>query len=135
MIALDTSIVVAAFGSWHENHALAVSRLRHDAALTAHTALEAYSVLTRLPEPFRADPGVVAEFLRQTFPRASLTLSPAAQRALPGQLSRLGITGGRAYDALIALTARAAGARLLTLDARALATYASCEVEAELIVD
>ena len=56
MIALDTSVAVATFGAWHELHEVARAALTTDSRLTAHTALETYSVLTRLPEPFRADP-------------------------------------------------------------------------------
>lgn len=133
MIALDTSVVVAAFGSWHESHGVAVATLASAPVIAEHTALEAYSSMTRLPEPFRAEPGIVAEYLRRTFPGQRLTMPEDQQRTLPGRLSELGIVGGQAYDALIALTARSAGARLLTLDRRATQTYERCGVEAELL--
>lgn len=133
MIALDSSVVVAGFGAWHEQHELARSTLADGPSLAAHTALEVYSVLTRLPEPFRAESGIVAEFLRRTFPNERLVLARAQQQQLPGRLADLGVAGGAVYDALIALTALEAEADLLTLDRRALATYERCAASARLL--
>lgn len=134
MSAVDSSVVVASFGPWHEHHGIARDAVTAGARLPAHAALEAYSVLTRLPEPFRADAGLVAEFLRRTFAAARLSL-PADQHAgLPTRLAALGISGGSVYDALIGLTAAGAGAELLTLDRRALDTYTRCQVQARLLV-
>lgn len=134
MIALDTSVVVASFGAWHEHHDAARATLGERPHLAAHTALEAYSVLTRLPEPFRASPATVVEFLRRTFTTPRLTLPEEAQAGVPGRLSEQGVSGGAVYDGLIALTARAAGAQLLTLDRRALTTYARVGATAHLLV-
>jgi predicted nucleic acid-binding protein len=134
MIALDSSVVVACFGAWHENHAAALSVLDQDPRLPLHTALEAYSVLTRLPDPFRAAPTTAAEFLRRTFPGPRLALDPAEHEELPTRLARLGVAGGAVYDALIALTTHAAGAELVTLDRRALATYERCGTSTHLLI-
>jgi predicted nucleic acid-binding protein len=131
--ALDTSVVVASFGAWHEHHELATGTLADGPRLAAHTALEAYSVLTRLPEPFRAAPRTVVEFLGRTFPTERLLLAPAQQRQLPERLADLGIAGGAIYDGLIALTALDSGARLVTLDRRAVRTYDRCGVSASLL--
>lgn len=49
MIAADTSVVVAAFASWHEGHESALVALARRPRLPGHVALESYSVLTRLP--------------------------------------------------------------------------------------
>jgi len=133
LIALDSSVVVASFGAWHEQHELARSTLVDDPRLTAHTALEVYSLLTRLPEPFRADPGTVVEFLRRTFPAQRLVLARAQQQRLPSRLADLGVAGGAVYDALIALTTLGAEADLLTLDQRALTTYERCGASARLL--
>ncbi|MEX2240756.1 MAG: PIN domain-containing protein [Burkholderiales bacterium] len=54
MIAADTSVVVAAFASWHEGHAAALRALGRGVRVPAHVLLESYSVLTRLPPPHRA---------------------------------------------------------------------------------
>ncbi|MGE3289565.1 MAG: type II toxin-antitoxin system VapC family toxin [Pseudonocardia sp.] len=133
MIALDSSVVVACFGAWHEHHEPARALLEVRPRLPAHAGLEAYSVLTRLPEPFRAEPGTVAEFLARTFPEPRLVLDPAVQAELPRRLATHGISGGAVYDALIALTAAEAGAQLCTLDRRALENYRRCDVRARLI--
>jgi hypothetical protein len=51
LIAVDTSVVVAAFASWHEGHLAALECLRRDPRLPAHVAIETFSVITRLPAP------------------------------------------------------------------------------------
>lgn len=133
MIALDSSVVIASFGAWHEHHEVARTVLSKDPRLPAHAGLEAYSVLTRLPDPFRAEPAIVAEFLGRTFAGQRLVLDPDDQAGLPARLASLGIAGGAVYDAFIGLTARASNAELVTLDRRALANYERCEVKARLL--
>ncbi|MBA2566755.1 MAG: PIN domain-containing protein [Thermoleophilaceae bacterium] len=134
MIALDTSVVVATFAPWHEHHARARRVLAAAPRLVAHTALEAYSVLTRLPEPFRVDPAIAVEFLERTFRSERLALDPDAHACAPRTLSEAGVGGGATYDGVIALAAREAGAQVVTLDRRALDTYARCGADARLLV-
>ncbi|MGY1665678.1 PIN domain-containing protein [Geodermatophilus sp. SYSU D00696] len=122
MIAADTSVLVAAFASWHEAHAAAQEALR-GARVVAHSVVETYSVLTRLPPPHRVVPGLAAEFLRQVATAPPLTLPAEEVARLPHLLVGRGISGGAAYDALIAVTAQQHGAELVSLDARAAATY------------
>lgn len=81
MKVADTSLVVAAFASWHEKHAPARSALDEGLGLVDHCALETYSVLTRLPPPHRAAAGLVRDFLSARFSRPLLRLSPAAFQA------------------------------------------------------
>ncbi len=133
MIAIDTSVVVAGFGAWHEHHALAREAFASNARLAAHTALETYSVLTRLPDPFRVEPRLAVEFLRRNFATGRLTLGPEEQATAPERFSSLGISGGAVYDGLIALAARAAGLEIVSLDRRAVATYERCEAQARLL--
>lgn len=52
-----------------------------------------------------------------------LLLGRRAAQRLPEVLSRLSITGGAVYDALVALAAKEHGYELATRDARAKATY------------
>ena len=92
--------------------------------LVAHCALEAYSVLTRLPPPHRAPATLVRDFLNARFSDPYVGLDGENYRALIQRLVELGISGGAAYDALVAATARAAGATLLSCDRRAAQTYA-----------
>lgn len=60
-------------------------------------------------------------------------LGPDEQTTLPVRLATLGIAGGAVHDALIGLTAAAAGADLYTLDQRALVNYRRCEVPVRLL--
>lgn len=123
MIAVDTSLVVAAFASWHENHENARRALDAEPRLVEHCALETYSVLTRLPAPHRSSDIVVREFLARRFRRPLLRLSPNDYRDFLLHLPEHGITGGSAYDALVAATVAAHDAELLTRDRRALPIY------------
>ena len=123
MKAVDTSVVVAAFASWHEAHERALRALDEHPMLPAACALEAYAVLTRLPPPHRATPELVRDFLAATFPGPRLALSPAVADGAIEAFVQRGISGGAAYDAMIALLAADAGATLVTLDLRARATY------------
>ena len=133
MIAADTSVAVAAFASWHESHAAARAALRPGAVLVAHCALETYSVLTRLPVPHRAPRGLVHEFLAAQFPEPHLVMEAREQRRLTARLVELDVDGGAVYDALVALTAAAADATLISCDRRAAPTYERCGAAVRLI--
>jgi predicted nucleic acid-binding protein len=123
MMAVDTSVVVGAFATWHESHALAAGALAEAPRLPQPCGLEAYAVLTRLPPPHRAAPELVRDFLSGSFPGGWLTLSARRSRDLIEVLVDRGISGGASYDAVVALVASDAGATLVTLDQRARATY------------
>jgi predicted nucleic acid-binding protein len=134
VIAADTSVAVAAFASWHESHAAARAALDSGAVLVAHCALETYSVLTRLPTPHRAPRRLVHDFLEAQFPDPYLVLGAGAQRRITARLVDLGIDGGAVYDALVALTAAAAGATLVSCDRRAAATYERCGAQVRIVI-
>lgn len=123
MKAADTSLVVAAFASWHEHHESARRLLDGGLRLVEHCALETYSVLTRLPPPHRSPGTVVADFIRARFPDPFLRLNPAAYRSFVLGLAANEVTGGAAYDAVVAATAAGLGAELVTCDRRAAGTY------------
>ena len=133
MIAVDTSVVVAAFASWHEGHRPAAAALARKPRVPAHVLVEAYSVLTRLPPPHRAPADLVATFLGEGFPEAPLILPGSAYLDLVETAAQAGLTGGGIYDALIAATARHAGATLLTRDLRARPVYDRLKVRYELV--
>jgi predicted nucleic acid-binding protein len=133
LIALDTSVVVAALATWHEGHAAAVAALARRPRLPAPVVMEAYSVLTRLPPPHRVPAGIAEAFLRERFPGAPLTLPGAAQRDLIGFAARAGLLGGAIYDALVAATVKRAAATLLTRDRRAVPAYEAVGVRYELV--
>lgn len=131
---IDSSVAIAAFGEWHELHPAAADALSSSPALVAHAGLETYSVLTRLPQPFRASPATVAEYLTQNFAGKRLALPARAQRELPEVMARAGVRGGAVYDGLVGLTAKVAGAQLLSLDSRAAETYERLDVDYRLVV-
>ena len=133
MIAVDTSVVVAAFASWHEGHESATSALSRSPRIPAHVLIETYSVLTRLPVPHRAPAALVVTFLHERFPQPPLILPPREHVQVLEQAARLGISGGSIHDALIAATVVHAGARLLTRDQRAVATYERLQVRYEML--
>ncbi len=123
MNAPDTSVVVAAFASWHESHETARRAIRGKPRLFTHVAIETFAVLTRLPPPHRASPKVAVEFLSAHFPGQAEVLAADEHMELLRSAPTAGISGGAIYDALVAATAKSAGLTLLTLDRRALPTY------------
>ena len=98
-----------------------------------HCALETYSVLTRLPPPHRAPALVVRDFIQSRFPEPFLRLSPQEFKRFMSQLPEQGVTGGAAYDALVAATAAGFEAQLVTCDRRALPIYERYGIRAQLI--
>lgn len=133
MKAADTSLVVAAFASWHESHDSARRALDSGLRLIEHCALETYSVLTRLPPPHRTSGVVVREFLKLRFTRPFLRLSAQAYKDFIFGLPDHGVTGGAAYDALVAATAAGCGAQLVTCDRRALPVYERYGIRTQLL--
>lgn len=122
----DTSTLVAHFCSWHEQHGQATAELqrrleRGEAMILAsHALLEAYSVLTRLPSPYRVAAIDAVSMLDAAIARAHgvVALDASAHIDLLRAAPERGIAGGRTYDAVIAACARQAGARfLLTFNA------------------
>jgi predicted nucleic acid-binding protein len=133
LIALDTSVVVAAFATWHEAHERAAALLARQPRLPAHVVVETYSVLTRLPPPHRAAPQMVERFLAASFPSVPLSLPGTAHRSLVALAAKSGLTGGAVYDLLVAATAKRAKATLLTRDRRAVSAYEALGVDFELL--
>lgn len=131
MKAVDSSVVVAAFASWHEHHVIARKAMASRPRLVAQAALESYSVLTRLPPPHRAQPSIVHTFITERFTDPFLTLSETGYQELLATVAASHIPGGPTYDALIAFTAAEHEATLMSLDQRAAATYEAIGVTVE----
>ena len=129
----DTSVLVAAFSTWHAAHDTARAALVGVRDLISHVELETYSVLTRLPAPHRAPAGVAAEYLARQYAGERLVLGERTRSSLVAGLAETGIWGGRAYDALVAATAADHGRTLLTRDRRAVAVYERVGARYELI--
>ncbi len=137
MICPDTSVLVAGFVPDHPFHGIAAQRLvrvRDGGRLVAHTTAEAYAVLTVPLGPYRAEPSAVLDYLAQFSHRPPAALEGGDYLEQLRRLGGEGVVGGAVYDALIALTAKKAGAVLVSLDRRAARTYRSCGVEVELLV-
>lgn len=127
----DSSALIAGFATWHERHEPAHKALRGVVDLVSHVELEAYSVLTRLPEPFQITSSDMAAYLSRRYPGSRLSLSSAERKGLVGRLADLRIFGGAVYDALVAATAGHHGRRLLSCDRRASQTYERLGIEVE----
>ena len=123
-VAFDTSVLVAALQSWHEDHERSLAAVADALAdppvvVPHHVLLETYSVLTRLPRPMRLSPDTAVETLRRTLEGKSELVGPppAEGFALLDRLRDRTVTGGAVYDAAIAETAAKAGAdSILTLN-------------------
>jgi len=119
-LALDTSCLIALLSSWHEFHlrTLTVLEPRRKRGerfiLSAHTLLETFSVLTRLPAPVRIAPLEAFERLQENFGRDVVAgLEPKNAWLSIEQLAQRGLGGGRVYDATIANSVLRAGAAVL----------------------
>jgi predicted nucleic acid-binding protein len=117
---LDTSCVVAAVCGWHRYHDSTRREIgRRDAAgerlvLAAHSLAEAYSVLTRLPEPHRLRTDDALALIEANWGKTRLiTLEAPDYRAALRRCRDAGMGGGAVYDALIAACAVKARVRTL----------------------
>lgn len=131
-VAVDTSVVVAAFAAWQEGHEASDRVLHGRPLLPAHCVIESYSVLTR-PFPYRVGAAPAGEFLSRRFTEPLLVLGAQAHADFLSRLVALGITGGACYDALVAATVADAGASLLTRDRRAAPIYKRLGVTFEFV--
>ena len=129
----DTSVVIAGFADWHPNFGRAHAALHGDLPIAAHVALEGYSALTRLPDPFRVSAGIASEYIEAGFAPKRLTLPDEEHDRIVGRLAERGVSGGAVYDALVALTAAHHEHVLLTLDGRAESTYRRLGVSYEML--
>ena len=122
MIAFDSSVIIAALLSWHEQHAVAARALedalgaKRGVVVPQHALFESYAVMTRLPPPHRLAPLSALSLLKDNF--GHLQRSRSAWPILE-RLASEGLGGGITYDAVILDAAVEAGAtELLTLNER-----------------
>lgn len=133
MIAVDTSVVVAAFATWHEGHEVSAEVMAKHPRMPAQVLAESYSVLTRLPPPYRIAPPLLARHLESRLSEPPLQLAPETLANLVISAADRGITGGAIYDAIIAATALENGATLITRDLRAQRVYVEVGVDFQLL--
>jgi toxin FitB len=131
VITVDSSVLIPALRRSHPAHEVARAALRQPGLrLLAHVTAETFTQLTRARP--RVHPAVVVEALR-ALDKRPVSLSgeqylATLQRCVDGAL-----VGGAVYDALIAAAAREAGLRLVSLDQRAVRTYATMGVDHQLL--
>jgi len=133
VIAVDTSVVVPALSSWHERHEPCRTVLDDRPRIVGHALVESFSVLTRLPAPFRLPAPLASELLSSNFHQRALVMTADEIAGFVAGLPDWGVVGGAVYDALIAATAAQAGAVLLTMDARAARAYRAVGAEVQLL--
>jgi hypothetical protein len=120
--------VIAALSGWHDQHEAAAKQLETVQDLPSHVAIEAYSVLTRLPSGLALPPRAAADLLARRFPGRRLRLAARESASFLTTLAAAGIFGGATYDGLVALEAAAHDQLLVTLDERAQRTYQRLQV-------
>jgi predicted nucleic acid-binding protein len=127
----DTSCLVALLCSWHEHHERTRREFEARAAskwqliLAAHSLVEIYAVLTRLPPPYRLRGADARSLLEANWSKTKIVHlnGPETWRVLKDTEER-GVTGGQTYDALIAVSAlKARVETLLTWNAKNFAAF------------
>ena len=132
--AVDSSIAIAAILADHQAHELAEEVLGRSAATITHVAVEAYSVLTRLPPPHRLDALGAAAIIDARLPSTRVTLgADGDDDSVLRRLARAQVSGGATYDGLIALTALEHDLELMSRDQRAARTYRALGVHFQLL--
>jgi predicted nucleic acid-binding protein len=114
--------LVATISPWHEHHERTLSELerRADAGeelqLAAHSMVEAYAVVTRLPSRHRLKPSDALSLLESNGGQTTLVhLTGREVWSVLRRASTRGVVGGRTYDLLLAMAAlKAKAATLLT---------------------
>ena len=83
--------------------------------VAAPALMEAYSVLTRLPAPYRLSPADALSLMEANFmrPVKVVALTPHDYTEILRDAPAAGISGGRIYDAIIAACAQKGNARTL----------------------
>ncbi len=116
----DTSCLVALLCSWHEHHDRTRKALEtritggEELILAGHGLVETYSVLTRLPYPFRLSEKNAMELLTANWEKATvITLSSRECWQVLRSATERGLGGGQIYDAMIVSCARKGKARIL----------------------
>lgn len=118
---VDSNYLICLLQSWNSLHPATLEdlecRLNQGQLLhiIPHTLLETYSVMTRMPDPFRKPPSIVQELMSSNFREFPLTAIPASEDAwlLLAELGQRGLGGGQTYDRWIAYSAHQSGMRAL----------------------
>jgi predicted nucleic acid-binding protein len=111
---VDTSVLVAAFLADHPHHSKSLDlllSLDQESGCAAHTLLEFYATLTRLPGRQRVEIAHVLLMIEEIRRRLSVwSLDAAGYTQVIANCAGRALAGGAVYDALIAQCAVQAGA-------------------------
>jgi predicted nucleic acid-binding protein len=115
---LDTSVLVAAFYGDHEHHAASLDLFirfpKKDICCGAHSLLEVYSTLTRMPGKHRISGEQGMLFIKDIRERMTIVSLNADEYAeMLQKNAAIGILGGTIYDAFLASCALKAKAESL----------------------
>lgn len=120
-VLFDTNVIVASLSEAHEMYDRCKPWFDQaqidqtiEGLISTHSLAECYSILTRLPPPYRISPATVDRLLTENltqFTRVSLTAEDY-QTAIR-RVVQLNISGGGIYDAVIAQAALKANVDLL----------------------
>lgn len=115
---LDTSVLVPVFYGDHVHHAASMDVFTRfdekDAGCGAHSLVEVYSALTRMPGKFRVSGEQAMLFIGNIRERLTVVgLTPDEYFAMLQINAGLGVAGGAIYDALLASCALKSGAEKL----------------------
>ncbi|RPI24789.1 MAG: PIN domain-containing protein [Acidobacteria bacterium] len=133
-VFLDTNVLIAASVEDHEYHSRALPLMqsvhdgRNQGFVSAHSLLEMYAILTRLPRSPRILP-IQAEALVRENVASRFTVVALTAKEYATLVKRFGgeeVVGGQAYDALHLECANKSGAdRIYTFNVRHFAMLAS----------
>ncbi len=115
---LDTSVLIAAFQTFHQHHGPSFELLRRsqpaDSACGLHSLVEVYATLTSMPPPYRVSGDQAMLFVGGLPERLSVVgLDRREYLRVLEESAAAGIAGGTVYDALLGACAVKAGARFL----------------------
>jgi predicted nucleic acid-binding protein len=118
--------MIAAVCSWHEHHEAAANDMERRLAgrakmiVAAPSLIEAYAVLTRFPPPHRLSPQTALTLLENNFLKLAtvVALNAKSYETLLLRAPKIGLAGGRTYDAVIgACAAQGKASTVLTFNA------------------
>jgi predicted nucleic acid-binding protein len=115
---LDTSVLVPVFYGDHVHHAASLDLFtkfaKKDVCCGAHSLLEVYSTLTRMPGKLRISSEQGMLFITNIRERLTIVgLNPDEYGDMLEKFTSIGIVGGAIYDALLAACALKAKAEIL----------------------
>jgi predicted nucleic acid-binding protein len=115
---LDTSVLVPVFYGDHVRHAASIDLFtrfgKKNACCGAHSLVEVYSTLTRMPGKHRISSEQGMLFIGSIQEKLSVVgLAPEEYPAMLQTYADLGVVGGTMYDALLAACALKSGAEKL----------------------